>query len=699
MDRYTNPSRRAPAARRRSAAPPLLRAFFSPLYFIVTFSYLEAVFHIAEFKNISFLYPLLLAIPVGALFGFICDLFDERVAMILRYALSLPVMLIFSVQVVYFHSFRSFMSFGQIGMGDDVFKNFFGTIMLAVWECLPIIILLFLPVALLPLGKIYVRPKNKRNLRRSATLVVLAAACQLIALFALMFSGSGEHSANKIYHANDLILDLSVEKLGLLTTTRHDVGFLLFGGDGDTGLDPEIPEIVAPPDDGDDTTAEGTTPPAETGGGTGPEDTGTGTVEPPAPTSVYNKIDSLDFASLAANEKDENVKRVFEYLAALEPTKKNKYTGMFKDYNLILICAESFSPAAVDETLTPTLYKLSHSGFIFENYWTTFPSNTTNGEYALLTGLLPDLTKPKNDGSFIASSKNTMDRNIGAFFNALGIKTRAYHDHTASYYSRNITHPNLGYEFHGKEDIGGLSGWPESDLIMMQRTLPDYIGEERFHTYYMTVSMHHNYKFGGLNSIADKNRDLVTSINKSDPCRAYMACAIELDRALEYLISELEEAGKLDRTVICLSTDHYPYGLTDSEYREANDSKMMYDALDRYMSTLILWNSAMEPVTVTKPCCPVDVLPTLLNLFGFEFDSRLYSGSDILSDAPGLAMISNQSFVTDKIVYNSRYEKVYKLDSSWEMPDGYLDAYIKIVKNRFAIASNILNYDLYAKLK
>ena len=92
------------------------------------------------------------------------------------------------------------------------------------------------------------------------------------------------------------------------------------------------------------------------------------------------------------------------------------------------------------------------------------------------------------------------------------------------------------------------------------------------------------------------------------------------------------------------------------------------------------------------------LLPTLLNLFGFTYDSRLYSGTDILSDSYGLAMTSNQSFITDKIVYNSRYEKVYKLDKNWQMPEGYLEAYIQIVKNRFSVASNILNYDLYAKL-
>jgi len=413
---------------------------------------------------------------------------------------------------------------------------------------------------------------------------------------------------------------------------------------------------------------------------------------------VYNIIPDLDFAALAEQETKSKVKKNYEYLATLDPTEKDQYTGMFEGYNLILITAESFSSMAIDAQVTPTLYKLANSGFDFTNYWTTYPSNTTNGEYTNLTGLFPDISKPKSNGSFVYSIKNTMNMNIANWFNAQGLTSRAYHDHTASYYKRNKTHPNIGYVFEGKGDIGGLSGWPESDLIMMQNTVGDYINDDWFHTYYMTVSGHHNYRFGGYNSIADKNKELVDDLDMGTAAKAYMATHIELDKALEYLISELEKAGKLDKTVICITTDHYPYGLTDSQYKGMLGHSIQYGGLERHQSDLIIWNSAMETVKIDKPCSQQDVLPTLLNLFGFTYDSRLYSGMDILSDSYGLAMTANQSFITDKIIYNSRYEKVYYLDENWEMPEGYLESYIQIVKNRFSIASNILNQDFFAKL-
>lgn len=659
---------------------------FSSVYFILTFLYMEAVFHIAEFGNGSVLFPVLFAVPAGFLFAFITDLFPEKTGRILRYVLSIAVMVLFGTQVVYFHSFQAFMSMSQVGMGGDVFTNFFKSILLAIWETLPTLLLLFLPLLPLTLLQKRFRPENRFTWQKSLLLIVCFVLTQTLSVLLLPLGGTAAHTAYDNFYSN-WVLDLSVEKLGLLTTTAIDLKNLIFRESTLPSEKPDVPIPVPIPGQ-----TSGTTPPAP------PVSGGTTDGDAPSPESPYNIIEGLDFAALAEQQTDETARLVMQYLAALEPTKKNQYTGLFRDCNLILICAESFSPMAIHEELTPTLWKLSHSGFVFENYWTMYPSNTTNGEYSLLTGLIPDLSKPKADGSFLASSNNTMNLTAAAYFNALGVTSRAYHNHTGSYYKRNVTHPNLGFLFKGKEEIGGLSGWPESDLTMMQRTLPEYIGDDRFFAYYMTVSGHHNYKFGGLNSIADKNKDLVSHLDMSDAAKAYLACNIELDRAVGYLISELEKAGKLENTVICISPDHYPYGLTDKEYRDMLGHSFKYDALERYCSTLILWNSEMETVSVDKPCGPVDVLPTLLNLFGFRYDSRLYSGCDILSDSYGLAMISNQSFITDKLVYNSRYGTTFSLDKSWKMPEGYLDAYLQIVRNRFSIASNILNLDLYAKL-
>lgn len=679
------PRRRRANTDRNTYRPRRFSSVVTLVYFMVIFAYIEMIFHVTEFKNLSILFPVLFAIPAGLLVGTLCNMLPEKYARIARIVVSAGVMVLFCVQIVYFHSFQSFLSMSLVGMGGDVFTNFFKTILLAIWECMIPILLIFMPLA----GLIFIqgRLSSKRKFRwqRSAFFGIITIITYIFAILLLPLGGKGEHSAYANFH-NNWVLDLSIEKLGVLTTTGLDVKNM-FAGDvipedvlGEDELD--VPVVVTLPGEGEDDPVEETTSPTE-----------------PAYEDVYNVIPGLDFAAMAETETKAKTKKIYEYLAALEPTKKNEYTGMFEGYNLILITAESFSPMAIHPELTPTLYMLSQSGFDFTNYWATYPSNTTNGEYTNLTGLFPDISKPKSNGSFVYSIKNTMNMNIANWFNAQGVTTRAYHDHTAGYYKRNKTHPNIGYQvFKGKGQIGGLSGWPESDLIMMEKTIPEYINDEWFHTYYMTVSGHHNYRFGGYNSMADKNKKLVDDLDMGTAAKAYIATHIELDKALEHLINELRNAGKLEKTVIVLTTDHYPYGLTDSQYKGMLGHSIQYGGLERHESDLIIWNSEMETIQIDKPCSQQDVLPTLLNLFGFTYDSRLYSGMDILSDTYGLAITANQSFITDKIIYNTRYEKVYYLEEGWEMPEGYLDSYIQIVKNRFSIASNILNQNFFAKL-
>ena len=184
--------------------------------------------------------------------------------------------------------------------------------------------------------------------------------------------------------------------------------------------------------------------------------------------------------------------------------------------------------------------------------------------------------------------------------------------------------------------------WPQSDLEMMQLTLPQALaGEKPFHNYYMTVSGHMNYSFAG-NAMSAKHRDEVADLDMSEAARAYLACNMELDQALEYTIKTLEEAGELENTVIVLSGDHYPYGLDGTgAIDELAGEGTEADPFEKYRSTLILWSGDMEePVVVDKPCYSVDIIPTLSNLFGLEYDSRLLAGRDILSDAPGLSSLT-----------------------------------------------------------
>jgi phosphoglycerol transferase MdoB-like AlkP superfamily enzyme len=255
----------------------------------------------------------------------------------------------------------------------------------------------------------------------------------------------------------------------------------------------------------------------------------------------------------------------------------------------------------------------------------------------------------------------------------------------------------MGYDFKGVGN--GLDvkvTWPESDLEMMQLTVPEYVNSTPFHIYYMTVSGHLEYNFGG-NFISKKNRDLVADQPYSDHVKAYLACQIELDLALENLIAQLDASGQLDNTVIALSADHYPYGLTPEEFNELAGHDLE-KTFEMYENAFILWSSAMEaPVVVDKYCSSLDIAPTLSNLFGLEYDSRLYAGTDIMSTASPIVCFQDRSFITDKIMFDANSQEVYKLTDE-EITEEYIKASIKTVSDKFKYSALTIDEDYYRYL-
>ena len=120
------------------------------------------------------------------------------------------------------------------------------------------------------------------------------------------------------------------------------------------------------------------------------------------------------------------------------------------------------------------------------------------------------------------------------------------------------------------------------------------------------------------------------------------------------------------------------------------------DDFGKYENAFILWTPSMEEkVVVDDPMCTVDVLPTLLNLWGFDYDSRMLAGKDIFSDVPHIAILSNGSFITDKVRYNSSNGEVTYLTDESKVSDSYVNSLIEEVKRRFTISTAILNTDYY----
>lgn len=406
---------------------------------------------------------------------------------------------------------------------------------------------------------------------------------------------------------------------------------------------------------------------------------------------------NIDFDTLIATADNEEIKDVHTYFASQEPTAENIYTGLFEGYNLIYITAESFSDVIIDKERTPTLYRMQQEGFQFENFYTpSWYLSTIDGEYVNCLGQIP----VEGDWSLQHSAENALPAALGNQLVNQGYTCNAYHNHDSYYYDRTITHPKLGYAF--KAVGAGLtfeSMYPESDLELMEITADEYIGKAPFHTYYMTMSGHLPYTYD-YNSMAVKNRDVVVG-EWSENAACYLAANTELEYAVAYLVEQLEKAGQLDNTLFVIAPDHYPYGLKKGAYDELQGKEVEKDDFEIYRNGCLIWSASMKnmeeiefPVKVDKYCSNLDLLPTISNLMGLSYDSRLFAGRDMLSEEDGIVLFKDRSFLTDKVRYNATTGEVLWAEGVAE-DSIYLEACMELVQNRFYYSAKVLELDYY----
>ncbi len=629
------------------------------LYYLFLILYLELIYRGFVLKNIFSLNTLLVilfSLSFVFLLSFISSLGNSKVNRVISIFISFFIILIFISQYVYYKFYNSIYSVFSVLKGtNQVFGGFFSSIMIMVKNNIFVIFLMLLPLLLFIIFGKRIFKFHKTKLYQLMC-ITLFFELILIKFIVVQLSNNGMYSLKRLYfeiHAPMIMIN----KVGLLSMEVMDVERFIFGFEEKFTLNNEV--INKPIDEIEE-------------------------------KIEYNVLD-INFESLINNETDQNVIKMHEYFRNTLPTNKNEYTGIFEGKNLIYITAEGFDTIAIDEVLTPTLYKLVNHGFVFNNYYQPLYSvSTSDGEYMFLNSLIPK----EGVWSFYRSSNIFMPYGIGRVFNNLEYDVvNAYHDHSYAYYDRNLSHPNLGFTNYigcgnGLEKLMNCRIWPESDVEMIDATINDYINSDKFMIYYMTVSGHLNYTFTG-NSMAYKNRDLVKDLPYSDHVKAYLAANIEFDRAMEKLLGYLEEAGKLDDTVIVISPDHYPYGLTKDELNEKSSTDRS-NKFENFHTSLVIYNSKMEEnVVVDKYVSSIDVLPTVYNLFGISYDSRLLMGRDALSDNDGLVILSDRSWINENGSYNSITGEFIKFNDN--IDDEYLNKVNNDVYQRFTMSSLLLN--------
>ena len=606
------------------------------------------------------------SIIFAILISLISSFFNKRVRKIFNIIFSILVTIYTFVEVGLYNYIGFYMG---IGNGEQGAKNlsyisdFFKSLRSQYY-------LLLIPLVLLILYYIFIDKKFEiQNIKTKNSKNILVSII-LICFFSFLYYSTLviDFMQNKLQTISNISLlkypensNLSVSQFGVLTYGITDIYSYLFNINGDDNIiinvNKEEEEI----------------------------------------TDYSRKIDDTAWNKLIENETNKTLNNLNEYFINRDITEKNKYTGIFKDKNLIVILLESVNEIAINKEYFPNIYKIYNEGISFRNNYS--PRNncsTGNNEMAAMTSLY----SINNVCTANKYKNNQYPEAIFNMFKSVGYTTTSYHNYTDKYYSRHTIHPNMGStKFYGVKDLGMeysnvYEEWP-SDLTFFETAMPYFINDDKFMAFMTTVTTHQTYNVSS--TLGDKYLDLFEDTNYSKNVKRYLSKMTELDKAIGYMLEELERNSKLEDTVIALFADHYPYGLTNKDINTVLD----YDVNERMevdRTPMVIYNSEIEPLVVKKYTSLVDLLPTLLNMFDINYDPRLYIGNDIMSDYVGRVAFVDGSWQDEvgyykatngKFIETNKQGKTYTVDEILEINKKISD---EQKMSRAAIKNNYFKY-------
>lgn len=616
---------------------------------------LEVFFKILSFDSffdIELVRILLFSITTSLIISFIATLFKPVVAK----TISCFIIFVFGLYDLLQLSFKSFMgnfmSLSMLGGGGEVdrISNEVGTFITSIKPQFYLCFLPFIIVIILFIWKKKWFSYEKPNWY-SLICIPIILVIHFGSLLTLNITPQNQIKTNKELYKAPTLIDVSLKEFGSHRFFIRDFIYFLNGEKTHAVIDIEKPEEEEPTD--------------------------------------YSRfIDDTNWLSIIENENDKVIKNLHEYYRNQTITEKNEYTGIFKDKNMILIMVEALDLSAIDEELTPTLYRLTKEGWYFDNYYAPkFSCTTGESEFIAETSIIPS-NSVCTPYTYVNNNYATSIFNL---FGKSGYTPTSYHSWTDNYYPRTKLHKNMGSTFYNadKLNINTSGAWP-SDVELMKKSYNIFSQDEKYFSFIITVSMHFSYDFD--DATTRKNWNKVKDLDTGIPMKRYLAKAIEFDESLKYLLDTLEKEGTLDDTVIAIFGDHHPYNLKFDYLNERSNVDRNAD-LNEDLMPFIIYNSTVEPKVVSKTASTFDILPTLANLFDLNYDPRYYTGKDIFSDEETIAIFPTGSWVTDKAVYFAS-KNTFKLKDD-TVDEDYIEKTNKIVSNKFTASDNTLKKDYF----
>lgn len=389
----------------------------------------------------------------------------------------------------------------------------------------------------------------------------------------------------------------------------------------------------------------------------------------------------ITFLQIEEEETSEDYEFLMEAFS-VNNNEVNKYTGIFKNKNLIFVQLEGIDDWLLTEKDMPTLYGMLNNSFVFQNHYSYYNGggSTFNSEFAVNTGFITPLSYTQNAYSF---NKNSFPYSMANMFKNQDYVVNAFHMNSGEYYSRQTNYSNWGYDkYYGLLDINDykdksytLDRELINDVTFQEKMFPK---DSKFVDYLITYSNHlpfTNTK-GVCKLLYDMEMDLDDTVDMGEESSSMFVqlteeeCirkqAHETDYMMELLLKKLTELNLIDDTVIVVFTDHYLYTVEDKTI------------LDKYKNTsnnlinktpFFIWQNNMKRTNIKEVTSQLNILPTTLNLFGINYNPNYYIGSDALSqNYKGIVFFSDYSwydgniYVENGVIANNKSSSQEYLD-------------------------------------